>query len=391
MGRPHHPTVVVASRAFRVARAAHPWVFLDDVVDSGHAVAGDLVRVVDTKEVDRGWAFFSQHSKITLRRILGAQDAPDQAFWDRSVDRALEWRRRFDSELAATRLIFGEADGFPGLVVDRYRDHLVVQCLTAAAERLLPSVLARLESAFEVRSVLLRNDAAVRVLEGLDREIRQQFGVTPESIEIQEDGIFLEISPWTGQKTGAFLDQRENRRAAATYARGRVLDLFCYDGGFALHAARMAQEVVGVDSSRAALDRALRNAARNRLANLSFVGANVFEALREFERDGQCFDTVFLDPPALAKRQADRVSARRAYKDLNLRAMRLLPEGGILVSSSCSYHLEEEALLAVVAEAARDARRSVIVVERRSQARDHPVLLSFPESHYLKCLVLRVI
>jgi 23S rRNA (cytosine1962-C5)-methyltransferase len=230
----------------------------------------------------------------------------------------------------------------------------------------------------------------MRALEGLPREVRQVRGVTPEVVEVHEEGLRFPVDLRGGQKTGAFLDQRENRAAAARLARGRVLDAFCYQGGFALHASRAADSVVGVDSSGPALEWARTSAGLNGLENVTFRQANVFGELKRLVRRGERFETVLLDPPALAKRRADLPAAERAYKEVNLRAMRLLSAGGILMTSSCSYNLSEVRFLDVLAAAARDARRTVRVLERRTQSLDHPVLLGFPESHYLKCLVLSV-
>lgn len=276
----------------------------------------------------------------------------------------------------------------PGLVVDRYGPHLVTQCLTASAERFAGPCLDVLAEQLPFESVLARNDSAVRELEGLPREVRQVRGHTPSEIEVREGPVRYLVDPWTGQKTGAFLDQRENRLAAAAYCRGRVLDGFSYQGGFALHAARTAAEVVAVESSPAAIQRGRAAVQRNGLANVSFHQANLFEDLKQRASAGERFDAVLLDPPAFAKSRRDLAAASRAYKEINLRAMRLLVPGGILVTSSCSYNLSEDALLEILRAAAVDARRTACLLEKRTQSRDHPIRLGFSESHYLKCLVL---
>jgi 23S rRNA (cytosine1962-C5)-methyltransferase len=255
--------------------------------------------------------------------------------------------------------------------------------LTAGAERVLPDVIAAWRERIPIDSVLARNDPAVRTLEGLPREVRQLSGQTPDEIVIDEEGVRLAIDPWRGQKTGAFLDQRENRIASRAYARGRVLDAFAYQGAFALHAAASASEVVVLDASGDALVRARANAERNGASGFTFVD------LRERERRGERFDLVLLDPPAFAKSKGDLPAARRGYKELNLRSLRLLAEGGVLFTSSCSYNLDEASFAGIVREAAADARADVIVLERRGQAADHPVRLAFPEGRYLKCHVLR--
>jgi len=385
------PRVRVAARAFRRSRGLHPWVFRDDVVDDGGAGHGDLVEVVTTAGATAGHAFHSSRSKIRLRMINRDERCPDASFWAEVVRAAVEHRSRVvTGDTDACRLLFAESDGVPGLVVDRYGSHLVVQALTAGAESIVDIVLDALADAgVRFESVLARNDPAARALEGLAREVRQLRGSTPDRVVVREHGIRYAVDPWTGQKTGAFLDQRDNRRAAGALCRGRVLDAFSYHGSFALHAARNADEVIALDSSAEALARARENAELNGIGNLRCLEGNAFDVLRDLERDGQRFDTVLVDPPAFARSRKDVPAARRGYREINLRAMRLLRPDGILVTSSCSYNLGEPEFVAVAAEAAADAGRSFRVLERRTQAPDHPIRLGFPESHYLKCLVLR--
>ncbi len=385
------PRTRVAARALRRTRAAHPWVFRDDVLERPDADHGALVQVAGPTGKVVGHAFFSAHSKIALRFVNRTPDPPADGHWRRVALDAVAYRRQVvEGDTDAYRVLFGESDGIPGMVADRYGDHLVVQTLTAAAERILDEVLDALrEAGIGTASVLARNDPAVRSLERLDREVRQVRGETPERIEAREHGVVFAVDPWTGQKTGAFLDQRENRRAAARWCRGEVLDLFAYHGSFALYVARSAERVLAIDTSGAALERARENAARNGLDNVEVLEANVFDALREFEREGRRFGTILLDPPAFARSRRDVAAARRGYREINLRAMRLLEDDGILVTSSCSYNLGESAFSDVLAEAAADAGRSFAVLERRTQAPCHPIRLGFPESQYLKCLVLR--
>jgi 23S rRNA (cytosine1962-C5)-methyltransferase len=317
--------------------------------------------------------------------------APDAAFWARRLDEAARYRRRAGRPGGdAQRLVFGESDGIPGLIIDRYDRHLVVQCLTLAAERWLPACLDHLAATLDVQSVLARNDAGVRRLEGLQREVRQLRGSTPRAVELREGSIRYVVDPWEGQKTGAFLDQADNRLAVAGHCRGRVLDGFSYQGGFALQAGAVAERVIAVDSSAAALARGKAAAELNGVANIEFRRANLFDELRRMQRDGESFDAVLLDPPAFAKSRADLNAATRAYKEINLRAMRLLAPEGILVTSSCSYNLSEERFLDVLRAAAADAGRIARLMDKRTQSCDHPVRLGFPESHYLKCLVLSV-
>ena len=336
-----------------------------------------------------GLGFFSARSKIALRMVSLVDEAPDAAFWARAVDLALA--RRGDEVLRwpARRLLFGEGDGVPGLIADLYGTHLVIQALTAGTERVLDSVIVALRDRVAFDSVLLRNDPSVRTLEGLPREVRQLSGTTPDEVVVDEGGVSYSADPWRGQKTGAFLDQRENRLASRRYARGRVLDAFSYHASFALHAAREASEVVVVDASAEALARGRANAELNGASNLTFVEANAFEDLRLRDRRGERFDLVMLDPPAFAKSRSDLAAALRGYKEINLRALRLLAPGGVLFTSSCSYNLDEPSFEALLREAAADAGRDAIVIERRGQAADHPVRLGFPEGRYLKCFVLR--
>jgi len=368
--------------------ARHPWIFVDDVEVVRAPDHGAIVRVRDPRGAVAGTAFFSAHSKIALRMIALEDVACDAAFWDARVAAALARRAGPIASWPARRLIFGESDGIPGLVADLYGAHLVMQAQTAGAASLTGTVAEALRLRIPIESVLLRNDAAVRTLEGLPREVVQASGRTPESIVVDEEGVLYAADPWRGQKTGAFLDQRDNRVACRALGRGRVLDAFSYHASFGLHAARGAAEVVVVDASKDALARGRANAERNGLTHLTFVEANAFDDLRERERRGERFDLVMLDPPAFAKSRGDVAAGRRGYKEINLRALRLLAPGGTLVTSSCSYNLDEAAFEEILREAAADARRDAIVIARRGQSEDHPVRLGFPESRYLKCFVL---
>ncbi len=383
------PDVTVRLRAKARIESRHPWVFADDVVDKGTASHGDLVRVRDKAGAVLGVAFWSARSKIALRMVSLDDVVPDATFWASRVEEALARRGAEIARWSAKRLVFGEGDGVPGLVADIYGAHLVVQVLTAGAARVVGRIVAEVRARVAVLSVLARNDSAVRTLEGLPREVTQLSGATPDEIVVEEAGVRYAADPWRGQKTGAFLDQRENRVACGAYGRGRVLDAFSYHAAFGLHAARVADEVVVVDTSKDALARGRENAARNGIANMTFVEANVFEDLRERERRGERFDLVLLDPPAFAKSRADVPAALRGYKEINLRALRLLRPGGVLFTSSCSYNLDEVAFEAVLRDAAGNAGRDAIVVARFGQAADHPVRLAFPEGRYLKCFVLR--
>jgi 23S rRNA (cytosine1962-C5)-methyltransferase len=382
--------VIVRPRGLARIRNGHPWVFRDDVADDGGAGSGDIVRISHRGGVTVGFASFSRPSKIALRVIGDADRLPDASFWIERLGQAHEYRQRVVSDATAYRLLFGESDGFPGLVADRYGDHLVVQCLTAGAERILDEILPSLQDAYGIESVLARNDSSVRTLEALPRETRQVTGRTPARIEVREGDITYHVDPWDGQKTGAFLDQRENRAMVGALCRGRVLDAFSYQAGFAMQAARHAEEVVAVESSARALERGREAAALNGLRNIQFVEAKVFDDLKTRARAGERFDVVVLDPPAFAKSRRDVDAAERAYLELNRRALRLLGTNGILVTCSCSYNMSEERFSRIVAAATAGARRSARVLARHAQSRDHPIRVGFPESQYLKCLVLNV-
>lgn len=386
-GRP--PAVRSRNRGAARVASGHPWVYRDDVADDGGARHGDVVRVEGPGGSPAGWAFWSVRSKIALRVVApaGRVDPPDAEFWRCRIHEAASLRAAPAS--CAERLVFAEADGVPGFVADRYGAHLVVQALVAAVEPILDVLVDALCETRTIESVLARNDPSVRALEGLPRETAQLRGTTPRRIPVREGEIVYDADPWEGQKTGAFLDQAANRIRAGELARGRVLDAFAYHAAFGLHAGRRATEVVVVDSSRGAIARGEELAARNGIGTLRFVVANVFDDLRERVRAEERFDVVLLDPPAFAKSRRDLPQARRGYRDVNLHAMRLLDPGGILVTSSCSYNLAEEEFLDVLAEAASEAGAAFTVLERRGQAADHPVRLGFPESRYLKCVILR--
>jgi len=288
-------------------------------------------------------------------------------------------------------LIYGESDGIPSLIVDRYADHFVLQTLSQATEALRDLFAHIILELFRPSSILLRNDLSVRELEGLPQEKKMIMGACPSQVQVFEGEIQYRVDLWQGQKTGAYLDQRENRAVASRLLRGRVLDAFCYHGLFALHAARHAVQVIGVDSSPDAVAQARENAILNGLANVEFHKENVFAFLKAEAEAGRRYDGIILDPPAFAKSKENVGGASRGYKELNLKAMRLLNPGGILVTSSCSYNLSESKFLEILRECERDARATLRIIEKRGQSADHPILLSFPESYYLKCLFLEKI
>jgi 23S rRNA (cytosine1962-C5)-methyltransferase len=381
------PVVVSRKGQARLERG-HPWVFRSDVVKDGGATAGALVRVAGVRGEPLGFAFWSARSEIRLRMLeRGAALAP--SFLRDRIERALRWRQTVAAGAEAYRVVHGEGDGLPSLVVDRYGEYLVVQTLSQGTERAKPEIVAVLGELLKPLGIVERNDPKVRTLEGLEQTVSVLQGDVPERVLVSEGDVRLAVDLREGQKTGLFLDQRENHLAARRYARGRVLDAFCYDGGFALQVAREADRVTAVDLSPEALARVRANAERNGLGNVETRDANVFDLLHELDQRGERFDTVILDPPAFAKSKAAIPKAARGYKEINRRALRILKPGGCLVTCSCSYHIHEDDFEAILADAATDAGATVTVVEKRRQARDHPVVLGVPETYYLKCFVLR--
>jgi len=382
------PTIRITPRGEDRLRSAHPWIYRSDLRDPS-AGPGSIVRVVGPKDRLLGQALYSDRSQIALRMIARGEAVIDAAFWRARLAAAIGFRNALGLDATAYRLVHGEADLLPSLIVDRYGDYLVVQALSQGMDRLLPELVPILVELTGARGVLARNDPRVRLLEGLEQTVQALHGEVPEAIEATEGPITYMVDPWHGQKTGLFLDQRENREAAARYARGRVLDCFSYNGGFGLRLAAAADRVEALDSSADAVARITENARRNGITNLEAREANVFDELRHLEREAGRYDTIVLDPPAFAKNKASVQKALAGYKQINLRVLRLLAPGGYLVTCSCSYNVDESMFAQVVYEASVDSHVPVTVVEKRMQGRDHPVLLGVPETYYLKCLVLR--
>jgi 23S rRNA (cytosine1962-C5)-methyltransferase len=371
-------------------RAGHPWIFRSDVTAAGDAAPGAVVRVVDARGQSLGLAHYSASSQIALRMLGKTFDV------GKRIAEAQRFREKVVTDSTAYRLVHAEADGLPALIIDRYGDYFVVQALNQGMDRSMKEVVAALETQFAPRAIVARNDAAVRSLEELPREVKVVTGAIDGPVEIHMNGFRMEADLLGGQKTGVFLDQRENYLAAAMWAMqgesgGRALDCFTSTGGFALHLARTCEQVEAIDSSAAALATAERNAEANGIANVTFREADVFEVLSGYASARRSFDAVVLDPPAFAKSRKQLDGAMRGYKDINLRALRLLGPGGVLVTCSCSHHVSEAMLLDVVAEASLDAGRTLRVLERRTQAQDHPILLTVPETMYLKCVVVQVV
>jgi 23S rRNA (cytosine1962-C5)-methyltransferase len=382
------PIVVISARGEERLRSGHPWIYRSDVVDV-RSNGGDVATVKGRRGRVLGRALYSDRSQIAIR-IIDVGDRPDEGWLRRRLETAIAFRESLRIDASAYRLVHGEADLLPSLVVDRYGDCLVVQALSQAMDRLLPEVVEILNDVLRPRGILARNDPRARVLEGLEQRVEVLSGEIPDRVQVTELGVTYAVDLRHGQKTGLFLDQRENREAAARYARGRLLDCFSYQGGFALALARHCRETIAIDVSADAVDRVRENAAGNGVAIDARVG-NVFDELRGQERLGERYDTIVLDPPAFAKNKAAVPNALAGYKEINLRALKLLNPGGILITCSCSYNVNEALFADVVYEASVDAQSRVTVLEKRMQGRDHPVLLGVPETYYLKCLILRTL
>ena len=381
-------TVTVSSRGEQRVRSGHPWIYRADVVDV-QAEGGEIVQVLGPRNRTLGCALFSDRSQISIRMLTHDEASADLSLLRARLERAIAFRETLGLDANAYRLVHGEADLLPSLIVDRYGDYLVVQALSQGMDRLLPQISAMLVEIAAPAGILARNDPKVRALEGLDQTVEVLHGSVPEAVVVREGPVEYAVDLRKGQKTGLFLDQRENREAAARYARGRLLDCFSYNGGFALRLARQCPEAEAIDISADAVARIRANAERNRVPHLEAREANVFDELRRLERAGARYDTIVLDPPAFAKNKASIPNALAGYKEINLRAMRLLIPGGYLVTCSCSYNVNEEGFAAMLNEASVDSHAPVAIVEKRMAGRDHPALVGVPETHYLKCFILR--
>ena len=371
--------------------SGHPWIFSSDVTDRGGADPGAVVQVAGPDRRALGVAHYSSSSQICLRMLSSRVEPVDAHFYEQRLAAALEFRRSVVCDSEAWRLVHAEADLLPALIVDRYGDYLAVQALDQGMDRATGDIVTALVSLLAPKGIVLRNDSGVRRKEELPQEIKLAYGEVPPAVQVRMNGLQFHADLLHGQKTGSFLDQRENYLAAARYARGKALDCFTSTGGFAMHLARACESVEAVDSSAEALLMAGRNADANQIANIEFREANVFDLLSGYASARREFGIVVLDPPAFAKSRETVEAAARGYKDINLRALRLLAPGGVLVTCSCSHHVSESMLLEIVASASLDAGRRLRVLERRTQSSDHPILLTVPETHYLKCLILQVV
>ena len=386
------PDVMVTPKGARRWAAGHPWIYRSDVARATAATAATdgapppgavLARDVSGRAL--GWALWSPRSEISLR-LLDSDPTTriDGGWWRARLETAIRRREPLRSQATAYRLVHGEGDGCPSLVCDRYDRWLVVQLMSAGLEAFRQPIVEGLLALAAPDGILARNDAALRTKEGLARETVVLHGTVPEEVEVVEHGVRYLAAPWRGQKTGAFLDQRESRAFVGSIARGRALDCFSYHGSFALHLARSAEEVTALDISEAALERAAANVERNGFTNVRLVAANAFDFLRAEEQAGARYDTIVLDPPAFAKTRAALPSALRGYKEVNLRAMRLLAPGGLLYTASCSVHLTKPLFLEMLQAAAADSGRRLALRELRGQPLDHPELLTVPETGYIK-------
>jgi 23S rRNA (cytosine1962-C5)-methyltransferase len=378
--------------AARWVERGHPWIYRSDVLEppAPSDQPGSVV-VVDERGRTIGSALWSPPSTISLRMLTRDATAIDAAFWRARIADARTLRDNLALDATAYRLVHAEADGLPSLVVDRYGDQLVVQFLSAGLETFRAAITEALIAEIEPAGILARDDASVRSHEGLGSGVDLLYGNVPPEIEVREGTVHYLVAPQTGQKTGAFLDQRENRARAADFARGRALDCFASQGGFAMHMGLRGASVTVIESSSDALERARANARRNQLVDVAFLEANVFDALRDLEESGARFDVIVLDPPAFAKRRDSLDAAARGYKEINLRALRLLTAGGHLLTFSCSFHMRPDRFRAILIEAAVDAGRTVRWIEWRGQSLDHPAIVQIPETEYLKGAILQVV
>lgn len=379
--------IVVSHRGAARWVRGHPWIFRSDIV-SEHGSAG-IVPVADPDGRLIGRALYSPRSEIRLRLLERGDRPVDRDWWRDRLTACLARRGGIDA--TAFRVVHAEGDGLPSLVVDRYDRWVVVQLLSAPLETVRNDILDAIAGVLAPEGILLRNDPAVREREGLPRTVELAAGSVPDTIEIGEGPVRYLAAPRTGQKTGAFLDQRENRLRAARLvpAGGTALDCFAYHGSFALHLAQRAGTVIALDASAEALARGRENARLNRLENIEWREADVFETLRQFEREGRRFDTIVLDPPAFAKSRQSVSAAVRGYTEINLRAMRLLQPGGHLLTASCSWHLSRPQFLGMLQQAAADSGRRIVLRDILGQAADHPEVLTIPETGYLKGAVLQ--
>jgi len=381
---------IVSKRATERVRAGHLWIYRSDLREC-RAEGGSIVDICDMKGKFYGKAFYSDKSQIALRIVTTSDEKVDKEFWLNRINTALALREKTVSDTEVCRLVNGEGDGIPSVIVDRYKDVLSIQTLCQGSDGIKVLIAEIMSELIDPVSIIERNDGKVRDLEGLPRQVSILKGEDPGEIICLENGLRFYFNISAGQKTGAFLDQRENRALAGRLSFGAGLDCFCYAGGFALNMAKSCEKVEAIDISESAIELAKKNAQLNGISNIQFETDSVFDRLKLYDTQKRKFDTIVLDPPAFAKSRAHVEAAVRGYREINLRAMRLLDSGGLLITCSCSQHIDENVFLNILTEAASDARRSVQVIEKRTQGKDHPFLISMPETYYLKCIFLRVL
>jgi 23S rRNA (cytosine1962-C5)-methyltransferase len=390
--------VVVNAHAVARLRGGHPWIFKSDIERIDQATPGALVRVEDQRGKPYGSALYSSSSQIALRMVapnpVEAEKYPELLRY--RIRQAIADRERVVRNADAFRVLFSEADITPGLVVDKYNDVISFQVLTQAMDASFAReiLIEELRAAYKPESIMERVDPRIRELEGLapreDQAVFSRLKKPKTATIFHLNGIAFHYDGTAGQKTGAFLDQRENYAAAERHARGRALDICTYQGGFSLHLNRVCDQVTAVDISTEALGVAEQNRTLNEQKAIEFVQADAFELMRQYADSDRRYETVVLDPPAFAKSRKSAEDALRGYKELNLRALKMLRNGGVLVSCSCSFHVSEQDFLSMLSSAALDAHRNVHIIEIRMQSADHPVLLNVPETHYLKCIVCSI-
>lgn len=385
------PRVRVSRKAADRIHSGHLWIFASDVIDTDTAQPGDAVRVITGKNQVLGTAHYSSTSQIVLRLLSPHTEPVDESFLRKRLEAACRYRDRVVRDTDAYRLVHAEGDLLPGLIIDRYAEFFVVQLLDQGMDRMAAQVATVLGDLFHPKAIVARNDVPVRLKENLSQETSILSGPVSGPVEIRMNGFTWYADLMSGQKTGIFLDQRENYLAARRYARGRALDCFTGTGGFSLHLAGACESVEAVDSSAASLETARQNLAANAVSHVELREADVLDYLPGLVSAGRKFQMIVVDPPAFTKSRAAIEGAARGYKEINLRALRLLERGGVLVSCSCSHHMSEAHLLEVIAAAALDCGKLLRVLERRTQAQDHPILLTVPETHYLKCLIFEVV
>ena len=384
-------TITLTAKGMRWHQTRHPWIYQSDLKAPDSSLSGQVVRVKAPQGRLLGKAFYNAQSKIGLRWLTDDPDQPvDRDFWKRRLTRAYQMRQRVVQDADAYRLISSEADGFPGFIVDRYGPVLALQSLSMGIDRAVPLLTELLVELLRPEAIVARNDSSVRKLEGLTVEKRILVGKQPGRIQVREGDRRYWVDVWEGQKTGGYLDQRENRIRAKEYTKGRVLDAFAYQGGFTLQVASKAERVLAIEDSEAAVQMLKENMGLNQISNVDVERANSFDRLKMLDRAGEKFDLVILDPPAFAKAKKELPDAWRGYREINLRALRILSSGGILISCSCSYQISDEIFMEILRQASAGAGRTVRLLESRTQSRDHPIVLTHPESKYLKCLVMEV-